>query len=78
MESSEIQWFSATSITERLSQSSAIGVSGNQRSFRAVFNQRKCFAAFEKAIYSASIVDMDTDLCFYDWQEIVEFQSLSK
>jgi hypothetical protein len=47
-------------------------------SFRAVFNERTCFAAFDRATYSASVVDVDTDLCFCNRQEIVKFLSLNK
>jgi hypothetical protein len=61
-----------------LSQNKAISVRGNRRSFRTVFNQRKGFAVFETAIYSASVVDVNTDFSFCDSQEIFEFSSLNK
>jgi hypothetical protein len=49
-----------------IAQNRAIGVSGNQRSFKAVFNERKSFAALERAAYSASVVDVDTNCCICD------------
>jgi hypothetical protein len=78
LESSEIRWFSAKSIVEQLSQNRAIGISGNRRSFSAVFNQRKSFAAVERATYLASVIDVDTDFYCCDRQEKVEFPSLNK
>jgi hypothetical protein len=60
-----------------LSQNRAICVSGNQRSLRAVCNQRECFAAVERAIYLASI-DVDIDVYCCDRQEIVEFPSFKQ
>jgi hypothetical protein len=78
LDSSETRWFSARSIAEGLSQNRGSSAIENQRSFRAVFNQRVCFAAFESATNSASRVDMDTDVWFYDHQQIVKFPSLNK
>jgi hypothetical protein len=73
-----MRWFSARSIADQLSQNWAIGVSGNRRSFSAVFNQRKCFAAVERATYLASVIEVDSEFCFCARQEMVEFLSLNK
>jgi hypothetical protein len=50
----------------------AIGVPGNPKSSRAVLYYMKCFAALESAMYSASVVEVETDFCFCDHHEIVD------
>jgi hypothetical protein len=57
-----------------LLQNRAIGVSANQRSFRAVFNQRKDFAAFDRAIYSDSVIDIDIDFVFVTAKKLLNFR----
>jgi hypothetical protein len=71
-DSSQIWWFSARSIVERLSQTMAIGVPGNAKSSRLVLSPKKCFAALESAMYSTSVVEVEMDFYFCDRHEIVD------
>ena len=64
------------SIVDMLSQKIAEGVPPSRKSSRAVMNQRNCFTAFDKAMYSASAVLVATDFCFWDFHEIAQFPNL--
>jgi hypothetical protein len=50
----------------------AIGVPGNPTSSTAVLSHIKFFAALGSAMYSASVVEVETDFYFYDRHDIVD------
>ena len=74
LERSEIFGLVAISIAALLSHSK-IGVASRVpvTSFMAFDNHINCFEARERAWYSASAVEVDTDFCFLDRQDIVDF-----
>jgi hypothetical protein len=78
LESLEIRSFSARSIAELLLQNRAICDSGNRRPLGQSSTRGSVLQVFEKVIYFASIVDVDTDFSFCDGNKIVEFPSLNK
>lgn len=76
LERSEIFGLDAMSIAALLSQRSiGVVVPVPVISVRAFFNQISCFEARERAWYSASAVEVETDFCFLERQEIVALSS---